>query len=54
MHIDWLQQAVDNAPNTIDDNMTIKEFVNKYSCLKQLVDCAMKLGDIITKPNKQE
>lgn len=31
MHKDWIQDALKQAPENIDDNMTIQEFVDAYS-----------------------
>lgn len=52
MHKDWIKQACNNAPDNIDDNMTISEFVDKYSSINQLTNIALKLNEIFSK-NKE-
>lgn len=44
MNKDWIKDALNNAPDGIDENMTIQEFVDKYSKLYKI---ANDLGDIL-------
>lgn len=44
MHKEWIQDALRYAPENIDGNMTINEFVDTYS---KLLDVVCNLGNSI-------
>lgn len=55
MHKDWIQDALINAPDNVDENMTIQEYVDAYSKLSKATDnlCDV-LIDLWNKCEKQK